>query len=517
MPCILALDQSTSATKALLFDTAGHCLDRESREHRQYYPQPGWVEHDAGEIWQNTLAVLRTLVARHCACSGGPCPPSGTQGVPLPVGTADATEIAGLSLTNQRETIVVFDRATGRPLYPAIVWQDRRGNPLCAAQAAAGREPAIHARTGLKLDAYFSGSKLQWLVGYHPELRRQLAAGEALIGTIDAYLIYRLTGGAVFATDTTNASRTLLYDIGRLRWDEELCRWWDVPPAALPEVRESSARFGETTLDGALPRPLPICGVMGDSQASLFAQRCFQPGSAKVTFGTGSSVLLNIGSKLRLSERGVVTALAWVHRGVPTYAFEGIIISSAATLSWLRDQLGLVADLRELDRLALEISDNDGVYLVPAFSGLGLPHWQPAARAAIVGLSAHSDRRQVARAGLESIAYQVREALDAMRAEAGVPLRGLHGDGGTTINRFLMQFTADLTGVELRIATMADCSALGAALAGMLGLGVYRSLEEIAALPADATIFRPTMPPDRAQFLYAGWQRAVRQVLSAAA
>ena len=494
MPCVLALDQSTSATKALLFDEAGRCLDRESREHGQFYPRPGWVEHDAEEIWRNTLAVLRTLVARH------------------PHRVAD---LIGLSLTNQRETIVVFERGSGRPLHPAIVWQDRRGDPFCAEQAAAGRETATHARTGLKLDAYFSGSKLQWLVRFHPELRRQLASGEALIGTIDAYLIYRLTRGAVFATDSTNASRTLLYDIGRLGWDEELCAWWEVPMAALPEVRESAAPFGATTLDGALDHPLPICGVMGDSQASLFAQRCFEPGMAKVTFGTGSSVLLNIGSQLRRSEHGVLTALAWVIGGVPTYAFEGIIISSAATLVWLRDQLGLVADMRELDRLALKVTDADGVYLVPAFSGLGLPHWRPDARAAIVGLSTHSDRRHVARAGLESIAYQVREALDAMRTEAGVPLQSLQVDGGTTANRFLMQFTADLTGVELRIATMADCSPLGAALMGMYGLGLHPDLGKLAALPGEATVYRPVMPPERVQQLYSGWQRAVQQVVGA--
>jgi glycerol kinase len=477
----------------LVFTETGRLLDKESREHRQYFPQPGWVEHDAEEIWQNTLAVLRAVVGRHA----GP-----------------ADDFLGLSLTNQRETVVIFERGSGRPLYPAIVWQCRRGDALCAEQAQAGRAAAIHARTGLQLDAYFSGSKLQWLVRHHPELRRRLTAGEALIGTIDAYLIYRLTEGAVFATDATNASRTLLFDLGRLRWDEELCTWWEVPRAALPEVRDCTARFGTTTLAGALPRPLPICGVMGDSQASLFAQRCFRPGSAKVTFGTGSSVLLNIGSQPRLSERGVVTALAWVIRGVPTYAFEGIIISSAATLAWLREQLGLFADVAELDRLARAVNDNDGVYLVPAFSGLGLPHWKPAARAAIVGLSAHSDRRHVARAGIESIAYQVRDALDAMGAEAGLPLHGLAGDGGAAANPFLMQFTADLIGMELRVASMPDGSPLGAALAGLLGLGACPSLEAITAAPREEIVYRPAMEPERVDRLYAGWQRAVRQVLS---
>jgi glycerol kinase len=492
MPLVLAVDQSTSATKALLFDREGRVIDRESREHEQIYPQPGWVEHDAEEIWQNTLATLRAVAKRQAA---------------------RLSDVVCLSITNQRETIVVFERGTGKPLHHALVWQDRRGDVLCAEQSAAGHEPAIQARTGLKLDAYFSASKLQWLVRHHPALARQLDSGGALIGTIDAYLVYRLTKGAVFATDSTNASRTLLFDIGKLCWDEELCSWWQVPRQALPEVRDCSARFGETTLDGALERPLPICGVIGDSQASLFAQRCYEPGSAKVTFGTGSSVLLNIGPQMKLSPKGVVTALAWTIHGVSTYAFEGIIISSAATLSWLREQLGMFANVAELDRLALEVESNDGVYLVPAFSGLGLPHWQPAARAAIVGLSNHSNRRHIARAGLESIAYQICDALDALRAEADVPLRGLHGDGGTTANKFLMQFTADLTGVDLRVSTMADCSPLGAALSGMLGMGIFRSLDEIAAVKTDEVIYRPAKDSSLAQGLLAGWQKAVRQVL----
>jgi glycerol kinase len=494
MPHVLALDQSTSATKALLFDQSGRSLDKESRDHRQIYPQPGWVEHDAEEIWQNTLAVLRALAARHAA---------------------RWPEVACLSITNQRETIVVFERGSGRPLHHALVWQDRRGDPFCAAHAADGREPLVHTKTGLKLDAYFSASKLQWLVRNRPEIRARLADGSALIGTIDAYLVYRLTGGRVFATDATNASRTLLCDIGSCRWDEELCALWEVPIAALPEIRDCSARFGETTLDGALASPLPICGVMGDSQAALFAEGCFEPGSAKATFGTGTSILLNIGRHMHLSGHGVLTALAWRIGGVPTYALEGIIISSAATLNWLRDQLGLVADMRELDRLALEVADNDGVHLVPAFSGLGLPYWQPSARAAIVGLSAHSNRRHIARAGLESIAFQVRDAVEALRADAAMPLLRLHADGGTTVNAFLMQLTADLTGVTLRAATMADCSPLGAAMAGLLGLGVHGSLAALAELPRGETVYQPRMPAGQAARLVAGWQAAVRQVLAA--
>jgi glycerol kinase len=483
MTCFLALDQSTSATKALLFDEAGNLLDKESREHQQHYPQPGWVEHDAEEIWQNTLLTLQALLARN-----------------------SSEDIASLSITNQRETVVIFDRATGEPLHPAIVWQCRRSVALCEEHAS--HEALIQARTGLRLDAYFSASKIQWLIRHRPELKVKLASGEALIGTIDCYLIYRLTNGAVFATDHTNACRTLLFDIGRMRWDEDLCALFESPIQALPEVRESAARFGEITLNG---RRLPICGVMGDSQAALFAQRCFALGAAKVTFGTGSSILLNIGSELQPPPQGVVTTLAWVLRGTPTYAFEGIIISSAATLAWLRDQLGVLRDFAEIEPLARELPDNEGVYLVPAFSGLGLPHWQPDARATIVGLSAQSDRRHIIRAGLESIAYQLRDALEAMR----VPLRGLHGDGGATTNRLLMQFTADLIGVPLHVATMPDCSPLGVVFAGMLGMEIRSSLDELAALPQTDIVYQPAVTAEKAQRFYQGWQRAVRQTLCA--
>lgn len=492
MSCLLALDQSTSATKALLFEADGRLIDRESATHRQFYPQPGWVEHDAEEIWQNVQGTLRAVLTRQVARVG---------------------EIAGLSLTNQRETIVVFARGTGRPLCPAIVWQCRRSEALCAEYVAAGREELVRARTGLKIDPYFSGSKLLWLVRNRPELRAQLASGAALVGTIDAYLIYRLTRGAVFATDATNASRTLLFDIGRLRWDEDLCALWEVPPGALPEVRESFARFGETTIEGALARPLPICGVMGDSQAALFAHGCFFPGAAKVTFGTGSSMLLNIGSTLRYSDHGVVTTLAWVRDGVPVYAFEGIIISAASTLTWLRDQVRLVDDLEGVEALATAVPDNGGVYLVPAFSGLGFPHWVPAARATITGLSTHSDRRHVVRAALESIAYQLRDAFAAMRADAVVPTGSVHCDGGPTTNRFLMQFTAEMTGAELHVAPMSDCSALGATRAGLLGLGLIGSLDELAALPRVDTVFKPLLDREHVARLDQGWRHAMRQTV----
>lgn len=492
MPLILAVDQSTSATKAMLFATGGKLLDKESRDHLQHYPQPGWVEHDAEEIWQNVLGTVRALLGRH---------------------REKINDILGFSLTNQRETIVVFDRATGRPLHRAIVWQCRRSEPLCAEAAAAGHDELVQSRTGLRIDPYFSASKLQWLVREQPELRAKLASGDALIGTIDAYLIFRLTRGAVFATDHTNASRTLLFDVRHLRWDAELCALWEVPSRALPEVRESFARFGTTTFEGLLPRAVPICGVMGDSQAALFAHGCFMRGTAKVTMGTGSSVLLNIGHEFRRSSQGVVTALAWVRHGRPVYAFEGIIIAAASTLTWLRDQLRLVDKLDGVEAMATELPDNGGVYLVPAFSGLGLPYWKADARATIVGLTTHSDRRHVVRAAQESIAFQLRDALQALRADADLQVNAIHADGGPTANRFLMQFTADVTGAELRLAPFAECSAFGAVSAGLLGLEVLSSLDELATLPRAGLVYRPQMEAARVAELARGWHHAVRQTI----
>ena len=492
MTCILAIDQSTSATKALLYDAGGLLVDKASHEHRQIYPQPGWVEHDAEEIWQNTLAAMDELLARNRTRIGS---------------------LACLSLTNQRETIVVFDRATGRPLQNAIVWQCRRGDAICQELSEAGHGTRVAEQTGLRLDSYFSASKLKWLVRQDPTLQDLLARGDALIGTIDTYLIYRLTGGQVFATDHTNASRTLLFDIGGLRWDEWLCHLFDVPLPALPEVRESGACYGETTCQGLLPRALPICGVMGDSQASLFAHRCFRPGMAKVTFGSGSSVLLNIGQRLRHSAGGSVSAVAWVIGGQPTYCFEGIINYSAATVAWLKDQLGLLGSPREAETLAAAVPDNGGVYLVPAFAGLSAPHWNPAARAAVVGLSAHSGRSHLVRAAEESVAYQIRDVLEMMKVEAGVPLERIHADGGPTADRFLMQFTADILGIELEVAETPDCSPLGAVLSGMMGIGLHASLDELAALPRAARCYRPAMEPEIVERNYAGWREAVQRVL----
>lgn len=492
MSLILAIDQSTSATKAVLFDARGRVLDRAAQNHKQIYPRPGWVEHDAGEIWRNVLAVIRQIAGRN---------------------RGKLAKLAALSITNQRETVLVFDRKTGKPLHNALVWQDRRGDAICAKLTKQGHGPGVLRKTGLKIDTYFSASKLRWLIENKPGIAAKLKSGDAVIGTIDAYLIHRLTGGEVYATDFTNASRTLLFDIGKLKWDGQLCKLFKVPVSALPEVRESAAQFGETDAGGILPKRVPIVGVMGDSQASLFAQRCYQPGTAKATFGTGTSVLLNIGDKLRVSEKGAVTALAWVCQGKPTYAFEGLINFSAATIEWLKNQLGLIQSAGEVEKLALSVKDNGGVYLVPAFAGLSAPYWSPEARAAIVGLTAFSEKAHIVRAAQEAIAYQICDVLDMMRADAKVKLQSLHADGGPTQNKFLMQFTADLTRTEIKAADVAESSAWGAAMNGLLGLGVCRSLSYLEKLPRPQTVFRPRMKPDDVQRLRVGWRTAVRRVL----
>ncbi len=492
MKCILAIDQSTSATKALLFETTGALVTTTSVSHQQHYPQPGWVEHDAEEIYRNTIEAVRSLLEKR----------------PMP-----HDDILCLSITNQRETIVVFEKRTGRPLHNAIVWQCRRGDPICAELIAAGHSPDIQQITGLKIDTYFPASKLKWLFDNKPDIKRAMQRGEALIGTIDAYLIYRLTKGRVFATDHTNASRTLLFDIRELRFSEKLCKLFGVPVQSLPEARESCAHFGETTLDGLLQARIPICGVMGDSQAALFAQRCFRPGSAKVTFGTGSSILLNVGDELRLSEKGIVTTIGWVYQGRTAYAFEGIINCTGATIAWLKDQLGLIDDPAITETLATAVPDNGGVYLVPAFAGLSAPYWSQDARAAIVGMTLQSDKKHVARAALESIAYQVKDVLDVMAAEADVPLTYVHADGGMVRNEFLMQFVADITGLGVRTSMLPELSALGAVFSGALGMGVYDSLDDLVQLPLGFTDYSPAMDADLVEKNYAGWKAAVNRVL----
>lgn len=488
----LAIDQSTSATKAILFTQDGKLVDQEWLSHRQIYPSAGWVEHDAEEIFSNTLKTASILLQRH---------------------TGQWNNLLAVSITNQRETFVLFDRETGQPLYNAIVWQCRRGDAICKRLVSAGNENIVHELTGLKIDTYFPASKLCWLLDTRSDLRAKLKDGSALFGTIDTYLIYRLTGGIVYATDHTNASRTLFYDIKKLGWSQELCQIFGLEFGELPDVRESSAWYGDTDLAGSLNRRIPICGVIGDSQAALFAQRCFSPGSAKVTFGTGSSILLNIGHEKRLSAHGTLTALGWVWQGQPTYAFEGLINFTGATISWLRDQLQLIANPAETETLALSVTDCDGVYFIPAFVGLSAPYWRADARAAILGMTPSTTRAHIVRAALESIGYIVTDVLNAMGDEAGVQLSLIHGDGGAVRNAFLMQFVADMNQLKVRAAQTPELSALGAVFNGCLGLKIYTSLDDVKNLPSGFTEYRSSMSPARASELFAGWQTAVQQVL----
>jgi glycerol kinase len=487
LPRVLAIDQSTSATKALVFDIQGRLVDRFSVEHRPIYPKPGWVEHDAEVLWRNTQSVIQSAVAKY-------------------------RDFICLSLTNQRETFVIFDRATGRPLHNAIVWQCRRGNEVCARLIRNGHGDLVSKKTGLKIDSYFSAPKLAILLRENPDLMSRIRTGEALFGTIDTYLLYRLTDCKTFATDSTNASRTLLFNINTLKWDQELCDLFDFPIGALPEVRDSFSHFGRCDAP-ALPARLPIAGVMGDSQAALFAHRCFKPGQAKVTIGSGSSILLNAGHHVPIS--GIRT-IGWTHNGIATYCLEGIISYSGATITWLRDQLGLIQSADESEAAACAVPDNCGVYLVPAFTGLSAPYWSPTARAAIVGLAASSTRNHVLRAALESIAYQIKDTFDAMTAGIQVPLGLIHADGGATRNQFLMQFIADIVGTNIVVSDTTDFSSLGAALAGLLGMGVHASIEHLKKIFVAEQVFRPQMTRAAAFTFHAGWSVAVRQIINAA-
>lgn len=487
MDTVLAIDQSTSATKALMLEPATcRVIRRASREHQQHFPSAGRVEHDANEIWRNTLAVIDDVLKR------GERP-------------------ACVSVTNQRETFVVFDRETGEPLAPAVVWQCTRGQGVC--DELRSREEFVRSKTGLKLDSYFTAPKATMLLRERPEIRRRLEDGSAVLSTIDAYLVHRLTAGRVFATDASNASRTLLFDLDSGNWDESLCELFGVPIRALPEIRDSTANFGEMVLGPA--KGVPIVGVMGDSQAALFGHRCFDPGEVKVTIGTGSSVMLNIGEcRPKSVAAGTMSALAWRHAGTPTFGLEGIISYAAATLSWLRDQLGIIRDADEAEALAAGMSDSGGVFVVPAFNGLPAPHWRPAARAAIVGLTAHSGRAQIARAAIESIAFQIADVVDMLRNDAGIEPTSICVDGGATKNTFLMQLIADLAGVELIVPDVPDVSPVGVALAGAVGLGMVENIVAIRALPYAAHRFHPAKSRAEAQALRAGWNRAVKQVLA---
>ncbi len=493
---LLALDQGTSSSRSIVFDAQGGIVAMAQREFRQIFPRPGWVEHDPKEIWSSQLATAREVLEK-----------AGLR----------AAEIASIGITNQRETTLLWNRRTGEPLHNAIVWQDRRSEPLCAALRERGHETTFRAKTGLIIDAYFSGTKLQWLLQNVPGAREAAEGGELAFGTVDTWLIWQLTGGAVHATDVSNASRTLLLNVHTNRWDEELLSLLDIPPSLLPEVRPSSYVYGETRPQ-LLGAGVAIGGVAGDQQSALFGQACFTPGLAKNTYGTGCFLLMPTGERFETSRNGLVTTSAAQTTTTPEFAFEGSVFIGGAVVQWLRDELRAIRASSEVQALAESVPDSGGVMFVPAFTGLGAPYWKAEARGAIVGLTRGSSVANIARAALESIAFQSAALLTAMSRDASAAgvagVTELRVDGGACVNDLLMQFQADLLGIPVLRPKVIETTALGAAFLAGLSCGLYRSRDELAAQWQVERSFYPTLPRDRAEELMARWERAVRQTVA---
>ncbi|MCC6868404.1 MAG: glycerol kinase GlpK [Burkholderiales bacterium] len=487
---VLSLDQGTTSSRAIIFAADGTIRAQAQREFRQIFPQPGWVEHDATEIWATQSGVLHEALAK---------------------ARIPATAIVALGITNQRETTLLWERATGKPIANAIVWQDRRTADLCEALRAQGHAATLARKTGLVLDAYFSGTKLKWLLDHIPGARARAERGELAFGTVDSWLVWNLTGGKVHCTDASNASRTLLFDIHSGAWDDELLHLLDVPRAVLPRVVASSGVVGETMLDG---HAVPIAGIAGDQQAALFGQACTTPGLAKNTYGTGCFLLLNTGCEAVASRNHLVTTVAWQRDGRLDYALEGSVFIAGAVVQWLRDGLQIIRHAREIEALATSVPDNGGVYLVPAFAGLGAPHWDPHARGGIFGLTRGATRGHIARAALESIAFQSDEVLAAMQRDAGLSLAELRVDGGAAANDLLMQFQADLLGVPVVRPKVLETTALGAAYLAGLAVGFWKNDDEVARNWQVDRRFTPAMPRERAAALRGEWARAVERVKS---
>ncbi len=487
-PAVLALDQGTTGSTALVVSADGRVLSRAYSEFTQHFPRPGRVEHDATEIWETTLRVA---------------------GSALDEISPDAARIESIGITNQRETVVLWDRETLEPVHRAIVWQDRRTSGICREMRKAGLEGRIRERTGLVLDPYFSGTKLTWLFRERPDLRRRAEAGELAAGTVDAWLVARLTDGRVHATDHTNASRTLLYDLRSRTWEPELLDLLEIPAGILPEVRSSSGDFG-TAVGEHRGSELPVAGVAGDQQAALFGQGCWRPGLAKNTYGTGAFLLLHTGHDPVVSEHGLLTTAACDDRGQPAYALEGAIFVAGASVQWLRDGLGILDRAERSEELAAELESNDGVYLVPAFVGLGAPHWEPEARGMLVGLTRGTGRAHLARAALEAMAYSTVDVLVAMEADSGVRAPELRVDGGATENDWLMRFQADVLGIPVRRPANVETTALGAAGLAGLATGVWASAGDFLESREEPAVFTPSMEPAERDRLVSGWHRAVR-------
>jgi glycerol kinase len=490
-PGILSIDQGTTSTRAVVYDAAGRALGSAARELTQHYPRPGWVEHDAEEIWQSVADVVpRALTAAGVA----------------------ARDLAAVGLTNQRETVVLWERRGGGPVARALVWQDRRTADFCRQHK--GDEAWLHERTGLVLDPYFSATKLRWLLEHDPALRARAAAGELACGTIDSFLIWRLTGGRSHVTDVTNASRTLLLDLRTTAWDDELCRYFGVPRALLPEVRPSAADFGTTAGLGFLPDGLPIAGVAGDQQAALFGQCGFAAGEAKCTYGTGAFFLLHTGDRPILSKRGLLSTVAATLDPRPQYALEGSVFVAGAAVQWLRDGLRQFGRAEEIEALAGQSAEDQPVLFVPAFVGLGAPHWVPEARGVLFGLTRGTSGADLARAALEGVAFQVADLIDAAAADAATPLQGLRVDGGMARNALFLQRQADVLGLPVLQAPHSESTALGAAYLAGLRTGVWPDLDSLRRLTAEARRFEPRWPAQERQRRLAQWRRAVQAVIA---
>jgi glycerol kinase len=489
---ILAIDQGTTSTRAILFDTEGRIHGTAQQELTLHYPHNGWVEQNPEDIWQDTQFVCRGVLQQN---------------------NISPSQVIAIGITNQRETTVVWDRATGESLYNAIVWQDRRTADFCQKLKEQGHEEKVQQKTGLLIDPYFSGTKIKWILDNVEGARARAAKGELAFGTIDSFLLWRLTGGKVHATDITNASRTMIYNIVEQKWDEALLAMLDIPRSMLPEVKDNSGLFGKTEKD-FLGAEVSITGMAGDQQAGLFGQACFSPGMVKSTYGTGCFALVNIGSTFRASKNKMLTTVAYRLNGKITYALEGSIFVAGAAIQWLRDGLGIIKSAAETEVLAASVPDNGGVYMVPGFAGLGAPYWNPHARGALLGLTRATSKAHIVRAALEAQGYQTQDLMQAMAEDAGHAIAEIRVDGGMVKNNWVCQFLADMTGTPLLRPAVTEATALGAAYLAGLGAGVFSSLEDIQKSWKCEKRFEPLMPRDTQQKLYAGWQHAVKQVLA---
>jgi len=491
---IFAIDQGTSGTKAVIFDSRGQIVVKAGAELQSVYPQVGFVEQSPEEIYQNVLNAARLCVQKFAEKV-----------------TRDLSQIKCCGISNQRETLILWDQ-NGRPLYNAIVWLCKRSVYICERLQKSGMENEINKRTGLIFDPYFSGTKVMWLYENNQLLRETIQKGEALFGTVDSWLLYKLTKGKSYYTDFTNASRTLFFNINELAWDPYLLSFFGLENLNLPEPRPSSFNYGEADFEGLFPKPIPVTGMIGDSHAAAFGEGCFFPGSAKVTMGTGSSILMNTGPKIINSQNGMVSTICWSIQDRTDYALEGIIVSCGATIKWLRDQLGLIENAGETEKMAAAVESNNGVYLVPAFSGLGAPHWKMDAKAVITGLTFGCDKNHIVRAALESIPYQIKDVITAMEKDSGIKLAELMADGGITANRFVMSFLADLLDTNVKNIGMEEVSALGAAYMAGLGAGIYKSIAELEGINSDKTCYSPGENRSSVQTDYSGWLKMIRSI-----